>query len=161
MKTTTIRIHGLDIEKRFADKFTRPRSGCWEWTASKQPSAYGKYWTGDKLVRAHRHSFEVFCGPIPDGKYVCHRCDNPACVNPDHLFLGSNSDNMKDCHGKNRLKGAFKKQTTCKRGHSLDAPTVYVRIDRNGRIVRTCNVCKAIYKRAHYSRARRVVEGLE
>lgn len=156
---TTMKIHGLDVAKTFADKFSRPNDGCWVWMASKQPSGYGKFWTGEKLVRAHRHSFEVFVGPIPDGRCVCHRCDNPACVNPGHLFLGDNSDNMKDCHRKQRLKGAFKKQATCKRGHSLEDRSVYVRIDRHGRTVRTCNACRAIRKKQ--TRARRVVEGVE
>ena len=78
--------------------------GCWGWTGSKSPSGYGQ--TGDKRWKykmAHRMSYAIHYGSIPQGLMVCHRCDNPGCVNPLHLFLGTNSDNLLDASAKGRL----------------------------------------------------------
>lgn len=84
-------------------------TGCWNWTAGKHPKGYGHIRSGGKIKAAHRVSYEIHCGTIEDGLHVCHRCDNPACINPDHLFLGSNVDNMADKIAKgrqSRLHGA-------------------------------------------------------
>lgn len=78
---------------------------CWLWTAA-QLSRYGVFSVrtpnGTKTVRAHRYAYELAYGSIPDGLLVCHRCDTPLCVRPDHLFLGTQSDNVKDMHSKGR-----------------------------------------------------------
>jgi hypothetical protein len=88
------------------------RSGdCWEWTASKFKSGYGIFTINKKPFRAHRIAFTLYKMPsIPDGLHVLHKCDNPSCVNPDHLFLGTHQDNMTDMckkgrHVTNPLKG--------------------------------------------------------
>ena len=75
--------------------------GCWWWTASTDSNGYGHVKINNVLEKAHRISYEVFNGPITD-QWVLHRCDNPTCVNPKHLFLGTNSDNMKDMYQKKR-----------------------------------------------------------
>lgn len=75
---------------------------CWPWNGPRFEKGYGKYDYDGKQHRAHRVAYELFRGPIPHGKLVCHSCDNPPCVNPLHLWVGTQSDNLQDCHGKGR-----------------------------------------------------------
>lgn len=73
-------------------------SGCWDWLGQRSQEGYGRL--GE--VFAHRLAYEAFRGPIPPGMYVCHTCDNPPCCNPDHLFIGTNADNVRDSMSKGR-----------------------------------------------------------
>lgn len=79
--------------------------GCWVWTRHFFDDGYGKFkgpGPDHKTLQAHRYAYELFVGPIPEGMLVCHKCDNPPCVRPDHLFIGTHIDNIKDCIAKGR-----------------------------------------------------------
>lgn len=78
-------------------------SGCWEWKRSSDGWGYGKISIQHKLEKVHRVMFSLANGPIPTGMCVCHKCDNPPCCNPDHLFLGTHADNRRDMIQKGRL----------------------------------------------------------
>lgn len=78
---------------------------CWEWTGTIISHGYGHFKRKGKLYRAHRVSYVIFKGPIPNGLLVCHTCDSRKCVNPDHLFLGTHMDNMDDMTKKGRGVG--------------------------------------------------------
>ena len=94
------------IVDRFWEKVVRRGSDdCWEWTAYRTPKGYGQILNGGKgngLSRAHRISWVIHSGMIPQGMCVLHHCDNPGCVNPAHLFLGTNKDNSRDMVAKCR-----------------------------------------------------------
>ena len=80
----------------------KKNSSCWEWTAGKTKFGYGTFNNGSGSRLAHRVSWVIENGPVPDGKLVCHTCDNPSCVNPKHLFVGTQSDNVCDMWAKGR-----------------------------------------------------------
>lgn len=88
-------------EERFWEKVDKS-DGCWLWTACCYTDGYGMFWTGEKYDRAHRFSLELEGVDIPSGMWVLHHCDNPKCVNPDHLFIGDASDNAIDAFSKGR-----------------------------------------------------------
>lgn len=97
---------GESLRRRFFDKVEYvDGSDCWYWMGAVNEHGYGVIGLGPRgagLIKAHRLSWLIHRGPIPDGALVCHSCDNPQCVNSNHLFLGSQKDNMRDCANKGR-----------------------------------------------------------
>lgn len=90
-------------EKILFKSLKNTENSCWEWNGRKDMDGYGVLSINDANYRAHRVSFEQFVRPIPPGQCICHSCDNPSCVNPGHLFLGTISDNNKDRYNKGRV----------------------------------------------------------
>ena len=88
-------------KERFEEKYTKG-DGCWEWQAYKDRQGYGRFSIRRVARLAHRISYELYVGKIPDGLCCLHRCDNPACVRPDHLFLGTQDENVYDRDVKGR-----------------------------------------------------------
>lgn len=108
----------IDAKVRFARYFETSATGCWEWRGARFGSGYGQFYAGRdgegmrKNIHAHRFAYEIRHGEIAPDQHVLHRCDNPPCVNPDHLFAGTRSDNMQDMFSKGRGKPRGKTQLT-------------------------------------------------
>lgn len=90
------------IEDRFREKVRKVKSGCHEWTSCLMPNGYGQISRNNRAEYAHRVAWELANGPIPEGLFILHHCDNRKCVNPNHLFLGTFDDNMADMVSKQR-----------------------------------------------------------
>lgn len=112
-----------DAERFWRSVDKTDADGCWLWRCVS--GKYGQFTVNGRNIGAHRASWAMHFGPIPDGVFVCHRCDNPRCVRPDHLFLGTHGDNMADMVAKGRAAiGA--------RNASVARPEMLARGDRNG-----------------------------
>jgi hypothetical protein len=96
-------IHGKTVAERLT-AYTRQSDACWEWTGARNLQGYGVLRVGESARLAHRITWELEHGKIPVGLVVLHRCDNPGCVRPGHLFLGTNADNVADMDAKGRRR---------------------------------------------------------
>lgn len=133
-------------------------SGCWEWAAhrdKRKNQGYGvTHLRGNVPVRAHRVAYEIAnATEVPLGMFVCHSCDNPPCVNPAHLWIGSVKDNARDCSVKGRTKGH--KMTHCKRGHEFTPENTAPAKGPSG-VGRRCRTCtRALAKKNRLTRIAR------
>lgn len=134
------------IMAKLMSRTDKQENGCWLWTGCKSDFGYGQItikgqrWIVTRLMCVLRH------GEIPLKRYVCHTCDQPACLNPEHLFIGTMSDNIQDCLKKGR--NHHKRTTHCPRGHELAGDNVEWRPTAYGGTARHCRTCdKAKYRR--------------
>jgi hypothetical protein len=118
----------------FWDKVSKG-DGCWLWLANA-PTSYGMFWNGQRNIYAHRFAYEATYGEIPPGMCACHRCDNPKCVRPDHLFLGTRKDNTRDMIAKGRFRNSAASKTHCAHGHPWVEENIEVKYGK-----RRCRLC--------------------
>lgn len=105
MRPIVIRPERLEIvRRRFFQKVVQS-DGCWAWTGNRNAEGRGLVRIDKVVYYAYRVAYTLEVGQIPDGKHICHRCDNPSCVRPSHLFVGSHADNMRDMASKGRALG--------------------------------------------------------
>lgn len=139
----------MNVEKEYLDRYFWPKvrktSECWEWQAANNGLGYGQLNFRGKRWSAHRLSYEAHYGPIPPGRVVRHRCDNRACVRPDHLEVGTHADNSRDMIQRGRSSRHRADRTHCPSGHAFDEVNTYW---WNG--CRQCRACKD----AHQARKR-------
>lgn len=112
-------------------------SDCWIWTGHIQNSGYGMITINKKNFLAHRLSYEAFIGKIPKGINVCHKCDVKLCCNPEHLFLGTQKENIADCIKKGRHLSPGSGKVVCKNGHGFTEENTYLWKGH-----RQCKLCK-------------------
>ncbi len=141
-------------EARFWSKVNkRGPDECWEWTRQLR-LGYGRFWRDRRYTSAHRVAWEFATGhAAPEGLCVCHSCDNPACVNPAHLWLGNHQANVEDMFAKGR--GAQQRIVGCPRGHEYTPENTYV---YNG--TRQCRSCRRARASAHDKKKRLAREAL-
>jgi len=141
-----------------------PVTDCWLWQGVKNNKGYGMFGVGrdartgkHRNMLAHRFSYQMELGHIPEGKYLCHTCDNPACVNPYHLFVGDQLANMRDRLAKGRHH--YGNRTHCSKGHEYTVVGFYKGRTEGGRVCRVCaaeRVKRYVTKKnhPHYGEAR-------
>lgn len=136
-------------------KNTTRAGDCLVWNLVKNGAGYGLIRYNQRNWRVHRLVWELLHGPIPPGMEACHKCDNPACCEPAHIFIGSHHDNMRDMARKRRWANQYAGKTHCKRGHEFTEENTY---RWSGH--RTCRQCSRL-KTASYRlrKAARDAEG--
>jgi len=139
-------------EERFATKFVvDAATGCWLWTAYRNPQGYGQFSDGVRMVLAHRWAYEHWIGPVPGGLDLDHfACDNPACVNPEHVRPVTHRENM--LRG-NTPSAAQRARTHCVRGHPFSGENLYITTE--GR--RSCRACHRMHERNRVDRKGRQI----
>jgi len=135
-----------EVERFWSKVKTSGNDTCWTWTSGTTQAGYGKFGESRKgrTILSHRYSYKIKYGKIPDGLFVCHHCDNPPCVNPKHLFLGTQSDNQIDSSNKKRHRNT--KKTHCPQGHPYSKDNTYIYPDGG----RDCRICRKKNRHMHY-----------
>ena len=125
---------------------------CWIYKGKQKPNKTGhlEVWLNGKKRGVYVHSYEHYIGPVPKGICVLHKCDNPPCCNPKHLFLGTRADNARDREAKGRNYMANRKY--CIRGHEYAICGFYVRVYKENMQMRVCKECAKDNRRRYYER---------
>lgn len=123
-----VQHHGLSLRERVL-MYLPPESGegCWEWTGHRDPNGYGRLSVNGTPTLAHRLSWTVFKGPLKPEQFVLHRCDNPRCVKPEHLFLGTQQDNTADKMAKKRHRFGVSRGTAHGQSKLTEAQVRFIR----------------------------------
>lgn len=142
--------------ERFFDRFVPvPESGCWLWDAATDTNGYGQLSLNKtKVIKTHRMSYEIHNGPVPDGLHVLHKCDIRCCVNPDHLYVGTHQQNMKDRDRKHPARGERHPKARLRESDVLNIRAIYkhgpkVTYQRLAEIYKVSTGC--IYNAIHHS----------
>lgn len=136
------------IQERFWSKVNKT-GGCWIWTGALNQKGYGRFAVGRKSMPAHKVAWELVNGAWPVGKIGRHVCDNPSCVNPNHIIPGTIAENAADAV----RRGRTAKKTECKKGHSLSGDNV----ETNGPL-RRCRQCRRDAEKARYWLKKKLVD---
>ena len=150
LDTSNKRHSHVDRDWFFNQCVPIPFCGCWIWGRYTYDNGYGAVSENYRTVLAHRKSWILWHGAIPPGMRVLHRCDIPSCVNPLHLFLGTQRDNIQDCMAKGRYPwsniqnrtAAMRAKTHCKNGHPFDSENTYMVGTE-----RKCRTCRSTWWR--------------
>ena len=139
-------------ERRFWAKVAKTDS-CWIWIAALDKKGYGMFSKGGRLgmMFAHRFSYELHKGAIPEGTEIDHLCRNPRCVNPDHLEAVSHQENLRRGKGSEVIKQKFMRRTHCKRGHELTSRNTRI-VSEAGYLRRKCRKCESQASRRYFLR---------
>lgn len=143
------------LERFEAHLMPVPFSGCWLWDGPIVLKGYGCFSFKQKRRFAHRVSWELYKGSIPSGMLICHRCDIPSCVNPEHLFPGTYSDNINDMYAKGRGRPWNSMKTHCHKGHEFSVENTRF----NSKGGRLCIKCDNEYHKI-WERAKRRANGI-
>jgi hypothetical protein len=131
------------VADRLFSKLRPMSSGCIEFTGDRHRTGYGKLrrgGQGEGMIRTHRLAWEINNGPIPEGMFVLHHCDNRLCCNPDHLYVGTKADNMRDMSV--RKRSHYGRRTHCNHGHEFTPENTIPRsLKTSGKIGRRCRTC--------------------
>lgn len=106
---------------------------CWPWPRKTDAKGRGRIWVNGKIMLAHRAVWESINGPIPEGKMLCHRCDNAGCVNPHHIYIGTHADNMRDMSERKRSHFSQKTDVARESGRALGKSNTWSKGAANGR----------------------------